>query len=138
MEPLINILHLEDDPADAKLVQANLEKAGLVCRITFVQSRDQFELDLDNGAMDIILADYQQSDDDGLSALRLAKELRPGTPFIFVSVGRPRRPCSVPMKCCGRSLKRHPWPSLVWTWTDLFIRFGIQPPKKCSIGAPRR
>jgi hypothetical protein len=33
MESLIQILHLEDDPADAELVQARLVEAGLACRI---------------------------------------------------------------------------------------------------------
>lgn len=85
MDPLINILHLEDDPADAELVRANLAEAGLACRITVAQSRDAFETALRDGGMDIILADYRLPMYDGMSALRLVLEECPDLPFIFVS-----------------------------------------------------
>lgn len=39
MESLIQILHLEDDPADAELVRARLVEAGLACRIKASNSR---------------------------------------------------------------------------------------------------
>ncbi|MFH0725823.1 MAG: response regulator, partial [Pseudomonadota bacterium] len=85
MDSLIRILHLEDDPADAELVQARLEEAGLSCRITLVQTRDEFDEALRRDGYDIILADYRLPMYDGMSALRLAQELRPDIPFIFVS-----------------------------------------------------
>jgi PAS domain S-box-containing protein len=40
---------------------------------------------LGNGGFDLILADYTLPSFDGLSALRLAKGLRPDIPFLFVS-----------------------------------------------------
>lgn len=85
MNSLIHILHLEDDPADAELVQARLEAADLTCRITCVQTRAEFDKALRQGGYDIILADFQLPMYDGISALRLAQELRPDVPFIFVS-----------------------------------------------------
>jgi PAS domain S-box-containing protein len=85
METLIHILHLEDDPADVKLVQAALAEAGLACRIICVQTRDEFETGLGEGGMDIILADLRLPTYDGMSALRLAHERCPEIPFIFVS-----------------------------------------------------
>jgi two-component system cell cycle sensor histidine kinase/response regulator CckA len=85
MTALIHILHLEDDPVDAELVQAKLEEADLPCRITRVQTRDEFEQALGRDALDIILADYRLPMYDGISALRLALERRPDVPFIFVS-----------------------------------------------------
>jgi two-component system cell cycle sensor histidine kinase/response regulator CckA len=85
MAALIHILHLEDDPLDAELVQAKLEEADLACRITRVQTRDEFEQTLGRDALDIILADYRLPMYDGMSALRLALERRPDVPFIFVS-----------------------------------------------------
>ena len=85
METMIRILHLEDDPADAELVQAILAQAGLACRITRAQTRDEFETGLGDGATDIILADYRLPMYDGMSALRLVQEHRPDIPFIFVS-----------------------------------------------------
>ncbi len=85
MEQVIHILHLEDDLADVELVQARLDLAGLTCRLTHVQTRLEFEAALRQGGHDVILADYHLPMYDGMSALRLAKELRPETPFIFVS-----------------------------------------------------
>ena len=58
MEQLIHILHLEDDPVDTELVQAKLESAGLSCRITRVQTRDEFGEMLRQGGYDLILGDF--------------------------------------------------------------------------------
>jgi PAS domain S-box-containing protein len=85
METIIQILNLEDDPVDAELVQATLAQAGLTCRITRAQTRDEFETSLIDGATDIILADFRLPTYDGMSALRLANERCPEIPFIFVS-----------------------------------------------------
>lgn len=85
MERLIHILHLEDNPADAELVQAELKSAGLACQTSRVQARDEFDEALRQGAHDVILADYQLPMYDGMSALRLAREVCSDVPFIFVS-----------------------------------------------------
>jgi PAS domain S-box-containing protein len=85
METLIHLLHLEDDPADAELVQERLAEGGLACRITRAQTRDEFETALGDGVVEIILADYRLPAYDGMAALRLVHERCPETPFIFVS-----------------------------------------------------
>ena len=85
MDQSVRILHLEDDAADAELVQAMLESAGMVCRITRVQTGDEFGEALRQGGYDVILADYRLPTYDGMSALRLAQELARDVPFIFVS-----------------------------------------------------
>jgi signal transduction histidine kinase len=85
MASLIHILYLEDDPTDAELVRARLDEADLACRITRVETRDEFEHALGQDALDIILADYRLPMYDGLSALRLVVQRRPDVPFIFVS-----------------------------------------------------
>ena len=85
MEPLIHILHLEDDLADAKLVQAILEEAGLACRITLVQTGDEFGEALRQGGYDVILADFRLPNYDGMAALRLVQQMGVDIPFIFVS-----------------------------------------------------
>jgi hypothetical protein len=43
MASIIHVLYLEDDPMDAELVRARLDEADLACRITGVQTRDEFE-----------------------------------------------------------------------------------------------
>ncbi len=85
MDVLIHILHLEDDPMDAELVQSRLEEAGLACRITRVQTQAEFDAALDRNEYAIILADFSLPMYDGMSALRLALERCPDVPFIFVS-----------------------------------------------------
>ncbi|HMQ52141.1 MAG TPA: PAS domain S-box protein [Anaerolineae bacterium] len=85
MAQVIQILHLEDDPVDAELIQAKIEAAGLTCQIICVKTRDEFEAALRQGGYDLILADYRLPMYDGTSALRLAQELCPDVPFIFVS-----------------------------------------------------
>ncbi|MEJ2659810.1 MAG: PAS domain S-box protein [Desulfobacteraceae bacterium] len=85
MDGLINLLHLEDDPVDAELVQATLEDAGVCYRIRCVQTREAFETALVQGGIDLILADYRLPMFDGISALCLSQELGPDIPFIFVS-----------------------------------------------------
>lgn len=85
MNQSIRILHLEDDATDAELAQAILESAGIVCRITRVQTREEFGEALRQGGYNIILADYRLPAYDGMSALRLAQQLAFDVPFIFVS-----------------------------------------------------
>jgi len=82
---LIHILHLEDDAADAELARAILESAGLACRITLVQTGDEFREALRQGGYDIILADFRLPNYDGMAALRLVQEMGLDLPFIFVS-----------------------------------------------------
>lgn len=85
MAPLIHILHLEDDPADAELIRAKIMEMDLACRITRVQTRDEFDDALKRGRYGIIIADYRLPMFDGLTALRMALEMCPEIPFIFVS-----------------------------------------------------
>src|ERR1700733_9740131 len=81
----LQILLLEDDSADAELVQELLEEEQFVCEITRVDDRSGFQAALERGGIDLILADYTLPSFDGLSALKLAIGSRPDVPFIFVS-----------------------------------------------------
>jgi signal transduction histidine kinase len=85
MHQSVRILHLEDDAADAELVEAILESAGMVYQITRVQTREEFGEALRQGGYDVILADYRLPTYDGMSALRLTQQLALDVPFIFVS-----------------------------------------------------
>src|SRR5215471_10233696 len=81
----MKILYLEDEPKDAELVQASLEADGVVCELTRADTQASFVAALKQGGFDLILADYTLPLFDGISALKLAKELTPEIPFIFVS-----------------------------------------------------
>jgi PAS domain S-box-containing protein len=84
-EALLSILLLEDSVQDAELIQDLLEADHFICEITRVQSRAEFVAALEEGGIDLILADYKLPSFDGLSALKLALNARPDLPFIFVS-----------------------------------------------------
>lgn len=81
----MRILYLEDEPRDADLVQARLEAEGFVCDLTRVDSQAGYLTFLQRDEFELILADYTLPSFDGISALRLAREIRPEVPFIFVS-----------------------------------------------------
>jgi signal transduction histidine kinase len=85
MESPLHILHLEDDPRDAELVQDMLESGGIICAITCVQNRDGFVAALECGRIDLILSDFSLPAFDGLSALGMAQVHCPDVPFILVS-----------------------------------------------------
>ena len=84
-EALLRILLLEDSIEDAALIQDLLEGDHFVCEVTRVQTRAEFLAALEDGGIDLILADYNLPSFDGLSALKLAQSGRPDLPFIFVS-----------------------------------------------------
>jgi len=81
----IAILLLDDNPLDAELTLARLEKAGIEYRATRVETQADFVAALEDCRPDLILADFVLADFDSLSALDLARVRCPGIPFIFVS-----------------------------------------------------
>src|SRR5262245_4296233 len=85
MKSLLRILHLEDDPRDAELVQETLAGDGIDCEMTRVETETDFIASLEHYDFDLILADYTLPSFDGLSALRIVRQGWPLAPFIFVS-----------------------------------------------------
>jgi PAS domain S-box-containing protein len=81
----LRILCLEDDPNDAELIQELLQADGLACELSRVDTQTAFHASLQQGGIDLILADYTLPSFDGLSALKLAMALRPELPFLFVT-----------------------------------------------------
>jgi PAS domain S-box-containing protein len=85
MPHLLRILSIEDDPKDAELIQDLLETEGFACEVTRVDTQAALVASLDQGGIDLILADYSLPSFDGISALKLAMNVCPDVPFIFVS-----------------------------------------------------
>jgi signal transduction histidine kinase len=85
MKPPLHILHLEDDPDDAALVQSTLKAEGITCAITCVQNHDDFVAALECGDIGLILSDYTLPAFDGMSALKIVQVKWPAIPLIFVS-----------------------------------------------------
>src|SRR5260221_10382012 len=81
----LRILSIEDDPKDSKLIQDLLETEDTVCEVTRVDTQAALQASLEQGGIDLILADYTLPTFDGISALKLAMKTCPEVPFIFVS-----------------------------------------------------
>ena len=81
----LRILSLEDDAHDAELIQELLEAEGMACQLFRVDSEGAFSASLEQGEIDLILADYTLPAFDGMSALKQAMTVRPEVPFIFVT-----------------------------------------------------
>ena len=85
MSSPLRILCLENDLADAELLQDTLETEGIACKLTRVEAECDFRAALQQGGFDLILADYTLPSFDGLSALRMVRQQLPDVPFIFVT-----------------------------------------------------
>ncbi len=81
----VSILMLEDNDLDAELAIARLHKADLHPQVTLVHDRAGFEQALEARPYDLVLADYALPDFDGITALSMARDVLPQTPFIFIS-----------------------------------------------------
>lgn len=85
MSEELKILMLEDDPADAVLVEQELHQASIEFTFLRVDEKKAFITALEEYQPDIILADYRLPDFDGLDALAIARKRVPDVPFVFVS-----------------------------------------------------
>ena len=81
----LRILSIEDDPKDTELIRDLLETEGIACEVARVDTQAAVVASLEQGGIDLILADYSLPSFDGLSALKLAMKACPDVPFIFVS-----------------------------------------------------
>jgi two-component system CheB/CheR fusion protein len=81
----LRILHLEDNPTDRDLVAMTLERSGFTPEIHAVAEPGEYLSTLREGEFDLIFSDYSIPGYSGDAALNAARELRPETPFIFVS-----------------------------------------------------
>jgi len=81
----VRVLHLEDNENDHVLVAETLCADELDCEFTLAKSRDEFEAALRRAEYDLIISDFTLPSYDGLTALSLAQEVRPETPFVFFS-----------------------------------------------------
>jgi two-component sensor histidine kinase len=81
----LRFLLLEDSDLDAELIREALVSTGLDHAVERVTAHGEFANAVDCSRWDLILADYVLPSFDGLSALAIARERCPDTPFVFVS-----------------------------------------------------
>jgi PAS domain S-box-containing protein len=81
----MKILHLEDDPRDARLVSELLSDAFPDTEIVLADSEKSYREALARGDYDVILSDFSLPGFDGIEALSIARNAMSDTPFIFLS-----------------------------------------------------
>lgn len=85
MNKSLKILHLEDNSADAELVERELKKGGIGDGIVLVSNREEFVNALRDFFPDIILSDHSLPSFDSHEALMIVKEMGIQVPFILVT-----------------------------------------------------
>ncbi|THJ18934.1 MAG: response regulator [Nitrospira sp. CG24B] len=93
MTTLLRVLHLEPNPQDAAHIEALLVDGGLSCTIRGVKTLQTFTSALNNGQVDLILAEFFLHGFDEGGALEVAQQLAPDVPFIFISAARAETLC---------------------------------------------
>jgi two-component system response regulator len=79
------VLFVEDLPADVELEERELRAGSLVFTSRRVETEAQFRDAIREFKPHLILCDYSLPGLDGMAFLRMARELCPNVPFIFVS-----------------------------------------------------
>lgn len=81
----LRILVVEDSAFDLELLKGILRNFSRAISITAVDSRPAFLAELGRQLPHLILSDYSLPGFDGIQALRIAQQVAPGVPFIFVT-----------------------------------------------------
>jgi diguanylate cyclase (GGDEF)-like protein len=81
----IRVLLVEDVADDAEFEICQLRESGMACTYRRVETEPDLRHALRDFRPDLILSDFKLPQFDGHAALRIAREVAPETPFIFVS-----------------------------------------------------
>jgi signal transduction histidine kinase/DNA-binding response OmpR family regulator len=85
MNPGRRILVVEDVSSDAELACQELKKTLHACEFLRVETQEEYLEALDAFLPDLIVSDFRLPRFDGLTALKLAQERAPETPFIILT-----------------------------------------------------
>jgi DNA-binding NarL/FixJ family response regulator len=85
MRSSVRILHLEDNESDAKLIKRSLHNSAMETVIERVDSEEEFSRALLSFEPDVVLCDHFVAHFDSRRALRLVRQISPGTPVIIVT-----------------------------------------------------
>ena len=81
----LDVLLIEDSPADVELTLQRLTQGGLHCRHRVVATELELRRALQERIPSLILSDFSLPGFDGMTALAIARERVPHVPFIFLS-----------------------------------------------------
>ncbi len=81
----IKLLHLEDSPLDAELIQGLIETAEIEAELQLVGNKEEFECALSKDNYDVIIVDFMLPGFNAFGALGVVRAVAPLTPVICVS-----------------------------------------------------
>jgi diguanylate cyclase (GGDEF)-like protein/PAS domain S-box-containing protein len=81
----VRILFVEDSEVDVELAVLELERDGFEVTWERVDMEEDLRRHLTANGPQVVVSDYSMPVFDGLTALRVVRELRPELPFIFMS-----------------------------------------------------
>ena len=81
----LRVLILEDVPLDAELIETQLKRENIQFKSKIVEKEEDYRREMAEFQPGIILADHSLPQFDGITAMNIAREISPNTPFIFVS-----------------------------------------------------
>ncbi len=81
----LRILLIEDNPADAELIQYELQRGGVEHEAQCVATKASFLAALRKGSPDAIISDYSMPQFNAIDALHILKAHRVDVPFILVT-----------------------------------------------------
>ncbi len=81
----VRVLHLEDNPLDAELIERDLRRGGLPVETRLATGRGEFERAVREGPYDLVLADHNVPGYGGREALEQVRRHLPDVPFILVT-----------------------------------------------------
>ncbi|MGH8018388.1 MAG: response regulator [Opitutaceae bacterium] len=84
MDESLNLVIVEDNPADAELLLRQLRRAGFIPNSVRVDQESALVSAL-REPVDIVLSDFEMPQFNGLRALEVVRQHAPETPFILVS-----------------------------------------------------
>src|SRR5690242_10460506 len=84
-DPGLRLLMVEDVADEARLASLQLSRAGIEHHYLRVDTEAGLRQALDDFDPALILSDFSLPQFDGMSALRIAREVKPHLPFVFFS-----------------------------------------------------
>jgi PAS domain S-box-containing protein len=81
----VRVLIVEDVPADAELVERELERGGIVFESRRVDEEGAYVRALDEFEPEVVLSDFTMPAFDGLKAIEILLERRPDVPLVIVT-----------------------------------------------------
>jgi signal transduction histidine kinase len=81
----LRVLLVEDDKQDAEFAAEALRKGGFLASVVLVQTEAEFERQLQSHPPDIVIADYNLPQWNGMEVLKALRRESPNIPLILVS-----------------------------------------------------